>query len=118
MNVVILIGNLTKDVELKSTPNNKVVTRFTLAVNRDKENVDYVDCVAWEKTAELIHTYCQKGSKLGVEGTLRINSTQDKEGRYVKYVDVLVNSIEFLSPKKDKEEYYEDKQITSDDLPF
>ena len=62
INRVILIGRLTKAPELKSTPNGKSVVNFTLAVQRDKETSDFINCIAWSKTAEILAQYTSKGS--------------------------------------------------------
>ena len=70
MNTVNLIGRLTKDPELKYTSNRKGNTRFTLAVSRNKDETDFINCVAWEKTAENIAEYFKKGSQIAVQGAM------------------------------------------------
>lgn len=101
MNKVILIGNLSRDPEYKQTNSGKGVCNFTLAVNRRKskegqQEADFINCVAWEKTAELVHSYLSKGRKCGVTGQIQTRSykAQDGSTRYV--TEVLVDDVEFL----------------------
>jgi len=127
MNQVNLIGRLTKDIELKMTPNQKVVTQFNLAVYRTKDETDFINCVAWNKTAELLENYTSKGSQIGVNGTLRTRNYDDPNipNRKVYVTEVLVNSIYLLDSKKKEQEQYQpantyeyEPVVTSDDLPF
>src|SRR5690606_25384382 len=99
MNKVVLIGRLTKDPELKYTPNNKSVCQFTLAVNKfvnGENKADFISCVAWNKTAESLVRYLSKGSQLAVEGSIQTRTYDDANGvkRYV--VEVLVERTFFL----------------------
>lgn len=119
MNTVILTGRITKDIEIRRTPNNNAVTTFSLAVTRDKENTDFIVCNAWNKTAELLEQYCKKGSKIGVTGAIRTHSWEENGlKRYA--TDVLVNSVEFLDNKSESTtaETNPTLNIESDDLPF
>lgn len=107
------------------TPNQKVVTQFNLAVYRTKDETDFINCVAWDKTAELLETYTSKGSQIGVNGTLRTRNYDDPNipNRKVYVTEVLVNSITLLDSKKKEQETYQPSyepvaDITSDDLPF
>lgn len=103
INKVILKGNLTKDVELRTTINNKSVVRFTLAVNegyRDKQRTNYINCEVWNKTAENLAKYCGKGSLLLIEGNLRVESYEDKDGSKKSVTKVLVENLEFLDAKR------------------
>lgn len=135
MNQVNLIGNLTKDLELRATSTGTNITSFNLAVRRDKDNTDFIPCSAFGKTAELLSKYCSKGSKLAITGTLRQSSYTDKEGNKKSSMSVLVSSIEMLDSKKKEESKEESKQndpfeemgkivgadnieITDSDLPF
>jgi single-strand DNA-binding protein len=124
MNQVNLIGRLTKNIEIKMTPSQKKVAQFTLAVYRTKEEADFISCVAWEKTAELLETYTSKGSQVGITGSIRTRSYDDPcvVNRKVYVTEVLVSSIYLLdSKKKDGQEAYQptyEPVVTSDDLPF
>ena len=101
MNKVILIGNLTKDAELtfgKGTGN--AITKFNLAVSRgykDKNETDFINCVVFGKIAENVAQYTSKGSKVAVEGSLRINNYTDKDGNKRSFTEIYVNNIEFLN---------------------
>ena len=95
MNNIILIGRLTKDPELKYTNNGKGNTRFTLAVSRNKDEADFINCVAWEKTAENIAEYFKKGSQIAVQGAIRTGS-YEKDGRTVYTTDVWVYKFDFV----------------------
>lgn len=101
MNKAILIGNITKDLELRKTPSDKSVVEFSVALNDgygEKKTTEYVNVVAWEKTAETLVNYCGKGSKVMVEGKIKTDS-YDKNGAKVYKTYVLANNIEFLNSK-------------------
>ena len=95
MNRVSLTGRLTKDIDLRSTPNGKHVARFNVAVRRDDKTADFPTCVAWGKTAELLQRYCHKGSLIGVDGKIKTSNYQ-KNGKDVYKTEIEVSSIEFL----------------------
>lgn len=103
MNLAILLGNITKDIEIKTTSSGKEVASFSLAVRRDNENTDFIPCTAFGKTAELLSKYCSKGSKISVEGSLRQNTYTDKDGNKRTTYNVLVNKINLLSKKVEPE---------------
>lgn len=104
MNSVNLIGRLTADPVLKQTTNKKSVCSFSLAVDRYKDDVDFIDCVAWEKTAEAIADYLTRGRQIGITGELRTRTYKDKKGSTHKVVEVLVNNFTFCGRKSDVEE--------------
>jgi len=128
MNTVNLIGRLTADIELKQTPSGKLVSNFALAVNDGKDKTYFIDCVAWEKTAELIERYMSKGTLFALSGRLTTRSYQDKNGNNRKTTEVLVDRIDFLEKKDavvkaNTEGVFEFDtgpliQIEDDDLPF
>jgi len=99
MNQVVLIGNLTKDVDCKAVSTGDLVARFSIAVNRGKDNVDFINCEAWGKLADNIQQYCKKGSKIAVVGSIRVENF-DKDGEKRTYYKVNCFSIEFLSKKE------------------
>ena len=99
MNKVILIGNLTKDIEISSTKTGKHVTRFCLGVRRDKEATDFINCEAWGTVADLLEKYCSKGSKIGVSGKIR-NVSYEKDGKTVYKTYILVSDVDFYSASK------------------
>ena len=101
MNSVSLAGRITKDLDLKCTPNGKYVCEFSLAVNRiGTDKADFITCQIWGTQAENLVKYQGKGSLVGIVGSLRVD-TYEIEGtkRYKTYV--LVNNIEFLGTKKE-----------------
>lgn len=118
INKAILVGRLTKDIELMQSKSGKKVVQFTLAVNRDKENSDFINCVAWEKTAELMNQYLQKGSLIAAEGTIRTRQYQDKTDRTVFVTEILVNQVQFLESKPKTQQQSSNYNIGDDDLPF
>ena len=98
MNKVILIGRLTKDVEARSYGNDgKEFMSFTLAVN-DMKETDFVPCVAFGKTGEIIKKYTSKGSQVAIEGSYKTKKVNDKY-----YTNVNVNNVELLGSKNDSE---------------
>lgn len=105
MNKIILVGRLTRDPELKYSQNGKAVTKFTLAIDRQFKNqngqkeADFINCVAFEKRAEVIANYVQKGHKLGVIGRIQTGSYTNQDGQKVYTTDVMVDEIEFLESK-------------------
>jgi single-strand DNA-binding protein len=98
INRVVLLGNMTRDPELRRTGNGKAVTNFTLALNiYNNDEADFVDCVCWERIAENTAQYCSKGSKVAVEGSIQTGSYVDKDGHNRKTVNVLCNRVEFIN---------------------
>lgn len=100
MNLTILTGNIATDIELKNA-GQTVVTRFNLAVKNPfkKDETDFIPVEAWGKTAELLNQYCKKGSKIGVEGSIKIDKWQDDNGNNRTFTKVNANRIEFLDTK-------------------
>lgn len=99
MNRTDLIGNLVREPELRTTQNGKSVCSFTLAVYRDKEHTDFINCVAWNKSAELMNTYCQKGDKIGVSGSIQVRNYDNAQGQKVYVTEVLVDRIYLLTSR-------------------
>ena len=99
------IGRLTKDVELGQAGEN-VYARFTIAINRKYKNADgeydadFINCVAWNKTAELIKKHFSKGSEIGVSGRIQTGS-YEKEGTKVYTTDIVVENFTFIGSKKE-----------------
>lgn len=106
MNKVNLIGRLTKDTEILTTGENQYV-RFSLAVNRKFKNADgeydadFISCVAWNKTAELINKHFSKGSEIGLSGRIQTGSYDDKDGSKRYTTDIIVEEITFIGSKKE-----------------
>ncbi len=146
-NKVVLMGNLTRDPELRTTPNGQSVCSFSLAVNRtwknangeQQEAVDYIDCNAWGKAGEIINQYMQKGRGLLVSGRLQ-HRTWEQDGQKRSKVEVVVEDFNFVgggegsqssggsqqssapakpAPKaQSKSDDVGDEPINLDDIPF
>ena len=103
MNKVMLIGRLTCEPEIKATSTGKTVASFTLAVNRRKKEdpADFIQCKAFDKTAEVVQKYCQKGKQVCVLGRIQTGSYENKEGRKVYTTDIMVDELELLGSKSD-----------------
>ena len=101
MNNCSFIGRFGNDPDLRYTTNGKAVVSFSLAVNRDgkKDESDWINFVAWEKTAEVVAKYCHKGDMIGVSGNL-YQRTWEKDGQKRTSHEVKVNRIDFLNSKK------------------
>lgn len=138
MNRIDLIGRLTRDPELRKTETGHVRADFTIAVNRigakeEQQQADFINCRTWGNQAENLAHFQSKGSQIGLEGSLRIDSYTDKDGNTKYSTYVLAERIEYLSSKKgeqkevSKEESNEDFsgsfkmdeiEIDDSELPF
>lgn len=120
MNKVILIGNLTEKPQVKYTSSNKPYCKFTLAVQRNYKNqsgeygTDFLNCEIWDKQAENLCKYQEKGNKVAIEGRIQVTK-YEVEGIMKYATNIVCTNIEFLSSKK-KEQVEEVKQETKD--PF
>jgi len=109
LNKVMLMGNLTRDPELRHMPSGSAVVAMGLAINRKwknqhdemQEEVTFVDCEAFGKQAEVIHQYLAKGKPIYVEGRLRLEQWQDKDGNSRSKMKVVVESFQFIDAKQD-----------------
>ncbi|NLA78090.1 MAG: single-stranded DNA-binding protein [Erysipelothrix sp.] len=102
VNRVVLVGRLTKDPMLRKTQTGKSVLSFTVAVNRQfsqEDQADFVNCVAWEKTAEFLNNYARKGSLVSVEGRIQSRSYDDKDGRRVYVQEVVSENVQLLESR-------------------
>lgn len=106
MNRLTIIGNLTADPEMRTTPNGKTVTNFTVAVSRkgDKDKTDYFRCAAWGKTGEVCGQYLGKGKKVCVTGEVSARAFTDRQGEAKASLEVFVAEVEFLSPRGEERE--------------
>lgn len=136
LNRVVLIGRLTKDPELRYTPNGIAVTQFTLAVERPYKNdrekeIDYIPVVTWRQSAEACANYLKKGRLTAVEGRIQIRNYDNNEGKRVYVTEVLADNVRFLESSKDNKQassqgnksdpFANDSKpldLGDDDLPF
>lgn len=107
INSVVLMGRLTADPELKTTPNGTSVTSFSVAVERNyapkgqERETDFINVVAWRQTAEFICRYFGKGQMIAVEGSIQTRKYQDKKGNNRVSVEVVANQVSFCGSKNE-----------------
>ncbi|EKD7143302.1 single-stranded DNA-binding protein [Listeria innocua] len=148
MNRVVLVGRLTKDPELRYTPNGVAVATFTLAINRTFTNqagereADFINCVVWRKPAENVANYLRIGSLAGVDGRVQTRNYEGNDGKRVYVTEIVAESVQFLEPRNKGQRQGEQSttisnipaatdsgyreplpekgpiEITDDDLPF
>lgn len=144
INRVVLVGRLTKDPVLRKTANGASVVSFTVACTRrfkqeGQPDADFINTVAWNKTADIVSQYTHKGSLVGVEGRIQTRSYDDQSGKRVYVTEVVADSVQFLEsksaaasnansnayvPEANNQGYQESYEtsstldIASDDLPF
>ncbi|MFR1836986.1 MAG: single-stranded DNA-binding protein [Turicibacter sanguinis] len=106
INNIILVGRTTRKIELKENRNGTHYVKFTLAVNRPykdeqgSQQADFIHCIAWNKTAEIVSKYVSKGNLIGVEGRLQVRSYENEAGVRQYLSEVVVNRLTFLESKK------------------
>ena len=126
MNKAILIGRLTRDPELTKTNTDLSVCKFTLAINRNfkdkdgNEQTDFIPIIVWRTQAENCGKYLEKGNQCAVVGSIQTRSYDDKDGNKRYVTEVVADSVEFLTPKSEKQEAKQEpkqaKQTTLADL--
>ena len=116
MNKVILIGRLTRDPEVRTSQDGKLVARYTLAVNKADNKADFIRCVTFGKSAEFAEKYLHKAVKILIEGRLQTGSYTDRDGRKVYTTDVIVERHEFVESKEaaERNEDAFNQQMTTD----
>lgn len=137
MNKVILVGRLTKDIEVRYTQTGKAVARFILAVNRrvskdkEKQQADFIPIIVWNKLAEVCSKYLTKGSQILVEGHLQIRDYVAQDGKKHYIAEVIAQELEFMGSKvtagneqlQNQEQNISQEEITQDtvtdeEIPF
>lgn len=143
INRVVLVGRLTRDPILRKTQSGTSVVSFTVACNRRvaagaEPQTDFISCVAWNRTAEIVSQYTKKGSLVGVEGRIQTRNYEDAQKNRVYVTEVVCDSVQFLESRSSSEHRtsepsaympdapsYDDfasstpsLDISSDDLPF
>lgn len=143
INICTLVGRLTKNPELQRTQSGNSVCQFTLAVDRRKPDAptDFIQCVAWNQSAENLCQYMEKGSLIGMVGRIQTRSYENKQGQTVYVTEVVATEIQYLEPKNPNKNNYQNQtpqyqqndyqqnsaqyepksqvlDIDSDDLPF
>lgn len=137
LNNVLLVGRLTKDVELRYTPSNVAVATFTLAVNRTFKNengereADFINCVMWRQQAENLASWAKKGALIGITGRIQTRSYDNQQGQRVYVTEVVAETFQLLESKGQGNQQGQQQapdfsrsantnqlDISSDDLPF
>lgn len=105
LNKIIVMGRLTRDPELRYTQNQTPVASFTLACDRDlgDKQTDFIDCIAWRKTAEFVNNYFRKGGMAVVAGRLQIRDWEDKQGNKRKTAEIVCDSVYFGESRQREE---------------
>ena len=106
LNKVIIIGRLTRDPELRNIPSGTAVASFSIASNRSyvvnnekKEEVSFLNCIAWSKLGELVAQYSKKGQRICVDGRLQQRSWEDQTGAKRSTIEIVADNVQFLTPK-------------------
>ena len=136
INNVVLIGRLTRDVDLRHTPQNQVVGQFTLAVNRNFKNqngeydADFINCVIWGKSAENLANWAKKGNLVGITGRIQTRNYEGTDGKRVYVTEVVAESFKLLEKRDNSANQNsmaeqmppsfagDPMDIKDDDLPF
>ena len=137
INNVVLIGRLTRDVDLRYTPSNIAVATFNLAVNRNFKNqdsereADFINCVMWQKSADNLANWTRKGMLIGVTGRIQTRSYENQQGQRVYVTEVVADNFQLLESRNKSANHssmdeqmppaFENSQpmdISDDDLPF
>ena len=124
MNKVLLVGRLTRDPELRTTPSGMAVTRFTIAVSQNftnKRGADFINCSAWGRQADNISKYCRKGSLVSAEGRIRTGSYDAQDGSKRYTTEVVCDTVNFLSTRSNADvpsrgEYNQTEEMPSPDV--
>lgn len=122
-NKVILMGRITKDLEIKTTPAGVSVLSFSIAVERSyaekgqERKTDFINCVAWRNTAEFISKFFTKGAMILIEGELQTRQYQNKEGKNITVTEVIVSSSSFTGEKKQSAPTAANEASTTNELP-
>ncbi|HEM5090690.1 TPA: single-stranded DNA-binding protein [Streptococcus suis] len=137
INNIVLVGRLTRDVELRYTPSNQAVATFTLAVNRNFKNqstgereADFINCVMWRQQAENLTNWTKKGHLIGITGRIQTRSYENQQGQRVYVTEVVAESFQVLEKRDNTANYSSIEEqmppgfsgqpmdISDDDLPF
>lgn len=108
INQVVLVGRLTKEVNLKYTPSNQAVATFTLAVNRNfksqngEREVDFINCVIWRQQAENLANWAKKGALIGIVGRIQTRNYENQQGQRVYVTEVVAENFQLLESQKER----------------
>ena len=108
INNVVLVGRMTRDAELRYTPQNQAVATFSLAVNRNFKNsngerdADFINCVIWRQQAENLANWAKKGALVGIVGRIQTRNYENQQGQRVYVTEVVADSFKLLESQKDR----------------
>ncbi|ORO47557.1 single-stranded DNA-binding protein [Streptococcus oralis] len=120
LNNVVLVGRMTKDAELRYTPQNQAIATFTLAVNRNFKNAngereaDFINCVIWRQQAENLANWAKKGVLIGITGHIQTRSYENQQGQRVYVTEVIVDNFQLLESRNQSQDK---AQTSSDEVP-
>ena len=115
-NNLILIGRITKDLELRYTPSNKAVVQISLAVNNGKDDTSFITLTAFDKLAEIIGKYSKKGDLIGTQSIIKNHNWEDKNGNKHYDYSFIINKISFLAKGNKQEEIKQEVKKESHDI--
>ena len=120
LNSTNIVGRLTDDPDLRYLDDGTAVVNFTIAVNRnyDRDKTDFIDCVAWRKTAEFAADYLRKGNITAVDGKLQTRTYEDQQGNNRKQTEIRCDNIQPIEWPNDDEQQSNDNQQESVEVPF
>lgn len=121
INNVVLVGRLTKELDLKYTSSGDAVASFVIAINRNYKNgngdreADFINCVIWRKSAESLANYSKKGTLLGITGRIQTRNYENQQGQRVYVTEVVVENFQFLESKNsDSSQYKSDTCVSNE----
>lgn len=120
LNNVVLVGRMTKDAELRYTPQNQAVATFTLAVNRNFKNAngereaDFINCVIWRQQAENLANWAKKGVLIGITGRIQTRSYENQQGQRVYVTEVIADNFQLLESRNQSQDK---AQASSNEMP-
>ena len=106
INVAVIAGHLTKDVELSKTQSGNSVAKFTVAVNGYNDTTDFINCVAWNKLADILNMYCKKGDLVTVEGRISVRNYENQQGKKVYITEVVASNVQLPPRNSSNEQNY------------
>ncbi|WP_455146157.1 single-stranded DNA-binding protein [Streptococcus constellatus] len=124
INNVVLVGRMTRDAELRYTPQNQAVATFTLAVNRNFKNqsgereADFINVVIWRQQAENLANWAKKGTLIGITGRIQTRSYENQQGQRVYVTEVVAENFQILESRTQQNNNANPMDISDDDLPF
>ena len=131
INRVVLVGRLTRDVEIRKTTSGTSVAQFTVAcdrrfqskgqdgmANNSQQTADFISCVAWRQRADFLGSYGRKGTLVGVEGSIQTRSYTNQSGQKVYVTEVVADNVELLSPKNSSQGRQDSYQAPLPEDPY